>query len=107
MATPKVTWTGKSGAKYTFNRYEDLDDFKAIGAVYIFTKKLKNGRWSAIYVGETGDLSTRFDDHHKMDCIQKEGATRICVLSAGMSKKKDRVAAEKDLLENMSPPCND
>ncbi|MGC2517256.1 MAG: hypothetical protein WA383_22260, partial [Terriglobales bacterium] len=29
-------------------------------------------------VGETGDLSTRFDDHHKADCFAQHNANCIC-----------------------------
>lgn len=105
-STPTVTWTGKSGKEYTFNRYGDTDNFKAIGGIYIFTKQLNNNRWRAIYVGQTGDLSTRFDSHHAAKCIKREGATHICTLTSGMGKEKDRLAVEADLLANMSPPCN-
>lgn len=103
---PKVIWTGKSGTKYTFNLYPIGTNFKAIAGVYIFTKQRVDKKWRAIYIGETEDLSTRFDDHHKMDCIEDEGATHICILSVGMGKKKDRQAVEADLIASENPPCN-
>lgn len=79
-----VTFTSDSGNKYKFNVYSRDSNFKALAAVYFFTKRIKksNGRYNHskhVYVGQTKDLSERFDDHHKMPCIKRNGANSICI----------------------------
>lgn len=101
-----VTWTGKSGRTYDFTLYPIGTTFKAVAAVYIFTKETSNRRWAPIYIGETSDLSQRFDNHHAMPCIKRNGATHICVYTEGMSDLRRRKAVEADLLANYDPPCN-
>ncbi len=75
---PKVTATGKSGTTYTFTVYDLATTFRPIGGVYLF---LKNR--NPVYVGQTGDLSTRFDNHHKASEITRNGASCIAVLVVG------------------------
>ena len=64
---------GQSGTKYSFDFYSIDTVFKALGAVYVITERtLKpagGGSHAYIYVGETGDLGTRFSSHHKQDCF--------------------------------------
>ena len=94
-----VNATGRSGKTYTFTEYPIGTEFKSLGAVYMFL----NGR-ATVYVGQTEDLSERFDDHHKADCIRRHGATVICVLV--VSGEAERLAIERDLLANYPWPCN-
>src|SRR6266480_4059466 len=94
-----LTLTGKSGTKYTFQMYPLGTEFKAVGGVYIITKRTASttgGSHSLIYIGQTGDLSERFDDHHKADCFKRHGANCIGVLLEESEEK--RVAIEADLL---------
>ena len=81
--------------------------FNSVGAVYFITKRSKdNGghNHTRIYVGETGDLSTRFDDHHKAGCFNEHDANCICVYQEESESK--RLKIEKDLIDNYNPPCN-
>lgn len=52
-----ITFTGKSGNKYTFRTYLKDTNFNDIGAVYIFTKRYQNssGTYSQkpLYIGES------------------------------------------------------
>ena len=100
---------GKSGKKYEFAIYEIGTSFKAIGGVYTFTKQYKksDGNFShgTIYVGETEDLSTRFDNHHKQECIGRENAN--CISVHPDENGESRLAKEKDILENYDWKCND
>ena len=59
----------------------------------------------AIYIGETGDLSDRFDNHHRMPCIKREGATHICTHKSSANKETRRTE-EVDLIGNYDPICN-
>ena len=110
-----VFWTGGSGRSYVFNIHPintfDLQptdtQFNAEAACYIFTKENAQKSWDAIYIGETHDLSERFDNHHKLPCIGNHRATHICVYTDGMDNYLQRLTVEKDLLANEDPPCNE
>lgn len=104
-ATPTVDWTGASGQKYRYSIYSIGTSFKALPGNYIFSKVTEANKWRAIYIGETSDLSTRFDSHHKMPCIQRNGATHIMV-HVNDSGERARRAEEADLLGNRTPACN-
>jgi hypothetical protein len=101
-------WNGQSGTKYNFAIYPLGTKFKAVGAVYIFTKRTVKsdgtGSHDFIYIGQTGDLSTRFDNHHKDSCIEKHGANCVCIhLNSNESQRLD---IETDLVRHHNPPCN-
>lgn len=105
-----ATFNGKSGTGYSFAVYSLGTEFKALGAVYIITKRSSDsitGKFShsAIYVGQTGDLSTRFIDHHKDQCFTKNDANCICILVE--NGEKARLAIETDLCRAYpNAPCN-
>jgi predicted GIY-YIG superfamily endonuclease len=102
-----ATWTGQSGTDYNFTVYPIGTSFRAVGAVYIFTKRtVSDGTASHkfIYIGQTDDLSTRFDNHHKANCIARNGANCI---SVHMEDSEDqRLAIETDLCRLHDTPCN-
>jgi hypothetical protein len=105
MAEPsKIIWTGKSGVEYTYYIYKWETTFKAEPGNYCFAKETKPNFYTPLYFGETGDLSTRFADHHKWDCAERQGATHIHVHTN--SVEKVRRAEEADLVAKWSPPCN-
>ena len=105
-ATPMIDWPGASGHKYRYRIYPIGQTFKAIPGNYIFAKETESHRWRPVYIGETSDLSERFNNHHKMTCIQRNGATHIMVHSndAGVAARRRE---EADLLANHSPTCNE
>lgn len=109
MSLGKIVFKGKSGTEYEFEIYEYGQTFKALGAVYAITKQSvhqDNTIWhTRVYVGETGDLSERFDDHHKEPCFGRNGANRICIHLC--ANKRDRLTIEDDLLKGNSWTCND
>lgn len=104
-----VEFAGSSETKYSFNVYPIDTKFNNIGGVYCFTKRTVNaegtGSHSVFYIGITNDLSTRFDDHHKMDCALKKGANCICIHQD--ENEKSRQAKEKDLISSQKPSCNE
>ena len=101
-----IIWTGASGAQYEYRIYLFPHDFIVTPANYIFAKKTILGNFRAVYIGETGDLSDRFDNHRAMPCIQRQGATHIHAhaTSDGAQTRRDE---ESDLIANYDPPCND
>lgn len=104
-----LTLSGESGKQYEFNVYNMDTEFNAIGAVYCVSERTesasKSPSHSKIYIGQTGDLSTRFDNHHKADCFQQYGANCISVHKDG--DEDSRLKKEKDLIAAYNLPCND
>ena len=64
-------------------------------------------RLPLIYVGETGDLSTRFARHHKAHCIAARRPTHIGICYADAWRPEWRKAVERGLIRAYGPPCND
>ena len=98
-------WFGKSGDPYAFKVFNWPETFFPSSGIYIFCKFRQKGQWEPIYVGETVNISTRFDDHHKMNCIQRYGATHIHILGP-IEVEPQRRTIEEDLILNYGPPCN-
>lgn len=94
-----IVFTGVSGKKYEFNIYPWGTDFtENYEAVYFITRREANndGGYShtRIYVGQTEDLSIRFDNHHKQTCFDKYNKNCVCVF--GEKNEKTRLEIEKD-----------
>lgn len=102
---PLVTLVGKSGKKYTYMFFKIGEAFGAAPANYIFCKETTEGKMRAIYIGQTGNFSERFDNHHRMPCIKQEGATHICAHKSS-SSEPTRKAEEDDLIAKYNPICN-
>lgn len=104
-----LTLTGESGKQYEFNVYHIDTEFKAIGAIYCISERTENAgklpSHSKIYIGQTGDLSTRFDNHHKATCFHKYDANCISIHQDG--NEDSRLKKEKDLIAAYNLPCND
>ena len=103
----KISFTGVSGSTYDFNAYPLDETFKAIGAVYFITRRYQSGdshKHDRIYIGQTGDLSERFDNHHDADCFADNGANCVCVHAD--NNKQSRLKKERDLIDKYQPPCN-
>ena len=103
---PTILWEGQSGEKYKYYIYRLDATHNAVPANYIFAKETRPSFWKPIYIGETEDISERFDYHHKIDCIRREGATPIYTHKSSEDKKV-RCAEESDLVSKCKPPCND
>ncbi|WP_025771260.1 hypothetical protein [Thioalkalivibrio sp. HK1] len=104
-------WLGASGQEYLYSVHSVNDHrigktFDNVPGNYIFAKKTyPSGEFSPIYIGQSGNLSERFEDHHKNSCIRRRGATHIFVHRN--DDENVRLAEEKDLLDNSNPPCNE
>lgn len=110
-----TTLTGKSGTKYEFSlwTFDEFDDIKRTftgEGLYLFTKRFATDdgfRHRYIYLGETEDYFTRYDSHHKEECIKYHESNCIGFYSMPNSLKEERTAVEDDLLEAYDFPCND
>lgn len=100
---------GCSSKKYPFDIYEAGTLFKPIGGVYHISARSMGdddkGYHSHIYIGRTDNLSTRFDNHHKQKCFDKNNAN--CISIHECESEKEREEIEKDLLCKYKTLCND
>jgi len=101
-----ILWDGKSGKEYKYWIFEIGHSLKQVPGNYCFAKETESHKWTPIYFGETGDLSERFDNHHKMPCIRQERATHIHAHESS-ANKETRLAEEADLVGRWHPKCND
>lgn len=101
-----ILWDGKSGKEYKYWIFEIGHPLKQVPGNYCFAKETEPSKWRPIYFGETKDLSERFDNHHKITCIRREGATHIHAHESS-ADKETRLTEEADLVERWHPECND
>lgn len=103
-----LTLGGGLGRSYEFEIFPWGTSFNPVTAVYTVTRRVaaKDGSYShvVVYIGETGDLSTRFDNHHKADAMARHNANCINVLQEGNAEA--RLRTEADLIAKFNPPCN-
>lgn len=105
-----ATFNGQKD-KYRFEVYPTNTTFSAVGAVYIFTKRVVDpsgsgkGTHTLLYIGETESLVERIPNHEKWDCVTPLGANCICVHRD--DNQQSRAAKETDLLAANTTPCND
>ena len=97
-------WTGESGTRYRYKIFRASKKFEADAGNYIFAKKIE-GRWEPIYAGETEDLSTRFDNHHRKACIKRHRGAYIHV-HIHNGDDQARRDEETDIRQKYDPPCN-
>lgn len=95
---------GISGRTYDFDVYPWGAPFEPLATMYTVLK-WNQGDYSILYIGQTGDLSERFDDHHKQPCFDRNGKTHIGIHVESIDRK--RLLIEADLLAGNSTACND
>jgi excinuclease UvrABC nuclease subunit len=103
--TPTCNWPGKSGNSYTHYVYPIGTKFADKPGNYVFCKKNAAGNWTPQYIGQAKNLNERLGTHEKEACAIARGATHIHAHLNAL--KADRLAEEKDLIQNFNPPCNE
>ncbi len=104
-----INFTGASGNMYAFDVYPYDTNFKSIPAVYFVIRQYQSDEGGHshdhIYVGETSNLTDRFDNHHKASWFTSNNANAICIYQE--IDRQKRLDIEADLIDNYNPPCND
>ncbi len=59
------------------------------------------------YLGMATSLDTRFEVHHKEQCIKSHGANCLGIHHMNNSTKEGRMSAESDILTANNFTCND
>lgn len=107
---PIITWRGRSGRQYHFQLDPIGTAYRERPGVYIACKIAANGRWDAVYIGETESFGRRLSRelrlHHKWQSIRAAGATHFCTLHVpdGLALRE---GIETDLRQQIRTPCND
>lgn len=99
-----INWNGDNGKQYKYEIYPIRTTFTEGPANYVFARKASDG-FHNVYAGETGDLSERFDDHERMPCIKREGATHV-TMHPSSAVKSQRLEEETAIRRYYNPPCN-
>lgn len=103
-AEDKLVVVGTSGAQHEFQVFPWGTTFNAVGGLYLVLKRQPVGNYGLLYVGQTSNLSERFDNHHKQGSFDRHGRTHIAVKGEG--GERARLAIESDLVRKYQPPCN-
>lgn len=101
--TETLLLRGAFGSPYLFYVYPWDYPFRPVGAVYAVLGKSLTG-YQVNYIGQTGDLSHRFDDHHKRSCFDRTGVTHIAIHP--IPQESRRLLIESDLVRSYRPVCN-
>ena len=103
----KVTFTGESGKKYSFQVQPMTTLFKETGAVYLITNRVIDDtnkvNHNKIFVGETQNLAKQFAKSRSSN-FRGHAANCICVMPEEDEKLRKKI--ESDLVGNYNPPCN-
>ena len=103
-----VIFEGQSGRQYEFRLYTLDTSFRAVGAVYAVCHSVPKpgGGYTVtpLYFGQTGDLSSRFEGHHRQACFTRNNANSIAIHLDG--DERSRLAKETDLIRRWNPECN-
>lgn len=99
-----TTWAGVSGIEYTYWVTPIGTPMKAEAGNFIFAKQSQNGKWYAVYIGETDDLSKSLDPVVE-ECIRSNGATHLHTHTA-VGPRQARQREETDLKLRWRPKCD-
>lgn len=98
---------GISGKSYGFTGCGFGNEPK-YGGVYVVVRKDESliVRPYIIYIGEARNIHTRFQNHEKQDCFDKEGAEYLATCK--IEDKTERKEIQDDLIANYraETPCN-
>ena len=99
-----IVFTGKSGEGYRFQVWPLATAFRAVGGVYVITKRTFDDRTFAtrashqpLAIGETADLAATFVGKPELRTLAAKGANFICVCAVADPALRSRM--ERDLIE--------
>ena len=98
-----VTMTSRSGVAYHLTVFPLGTPLAAVGGVYAIMRRL-GARWTALYIGKTGDLRSCFDNLHQKTEFRRQRATHIAVLAISSGDRRRQI--EAGLVGMYAPPIN-
>ena len=103
MSGQSITLTGRSGTSYPFTVFPWGTEFNPVGGLYA-ALVAQNNRYVVEYIGQTKDLSSRPEDHHRESDFMRR---RVCYVAVhGEANQQNRLAKEADLVSGIRPPLN-
>lgn len=102
-----ITLTGLCSRKYEFDVYPIGTHFNDVGGLYYISRRTEehgSRPHSDVYTGQTGELSARFNDHHKEPCFKRNGAN--CIRIYADNNEESRLVKGKGLIKARKWPCN-
>jgi len=105
MAT-QVTIGGRS---FSCVRLSETN-FKDVAAIYVILCVAKDGSWTVLDVGQSGEVGSRIDTHDRQECWRNNCSNNniwVCVYPMPSSQytKQDREQFESSLRTQYSPAC--
>jgi hypothetical protein len=102
-----IDWPGASGRKYRYWFLESLaaERIKADGGNYMFVRRLQNGNWVPVYIGQADSLKSRLPTHDRWSDAKRAGATHV-MSHTTPGGEKARLDEERDLIQHWIPPLN-
>jgi len=97
-------WPLGNGQTLEFGIYNKETQWNKVAGLYIFAEPLGNGRWRALYVGQTDDFSSRIPNHEQWDAALRLGATHVHAKVVPLKANRD--TWERLLIEYHQPPLN-
>ena len=98
-------WPLGNGTSFRFEIYNRNDGWHQIAGLYIFCYATSNGNWTALYIGQTNDFSTRLPNHERLPEAIRLGATHIHAVV--VPSQKDRNDLEQKLIYHIQPRMNE
>lgn len=90
-----------------------LEEFSYLdkACVYAILCENINGEFNILYIGQSGEIMTRIDNHNKKYCWENNclyGNLYIAIFETPSSRytKDDRLAIESELINLYEPICN-
>ena len=105
---PFIYLSGASGTSYAYwlvDRPRIAATLLALGSNYVFLKKLANGNWLPVYIGQAANLRDRLPTHDRFDEAVRAGAT-VVVAHTTLGGESARLAEERDLIAKWNPVLN-
>lgn len=104
----EVTFTGRSGERYTFRVYVWETKFKSVPGVYVVASRTvepdRRAEYAPLFVDEAADLSAAMTRHPRDECFQLYYGNVVGVLKEEQAQR--RAAIVEDLVAGLAPPCN-
>ena len=101
-----VDWPGKTGNyRYWFIENPTAAGIVAAGGNYMFVKRLPNGNWLPVYIGQADDLKARIPTHERWADARRAGATHVMAHTKPAGEQA-RLDEERDLIAYWSPQLN-
>lgn len=101
-------WAGRSGRSYIHTAYTVVPDWSQ-AANYILVRRNADGSCSPLYIGETDDMSRRWQEHLRsglVDRARRRGANELH-LHFLTETRSQRLNAETDLRHGNPTPLNE